>query len=127
MMIAGLAHQTTEVAAQVQQSSANASMSVLGVGNGVNSQNHYTKLEFPCFDGSHLIEWVYKVEQFFDLDHTWEGSKVKMASIHFDGKALSQYKYFLKTKDRIVNVSWLEFIEAMAARFGEQVLVDPVS
>lgn len=37
MMIAGLAHQTTEVAAQVQQSSANASMSVLGVGNGVNS------------------------------------------------------------------------------------------
>lgn len=51
MMITGIAQQTTEVATQVQHLSCNGGMGILGSGNGVNGQNHYTKLEFPHFDG----------------------------------------------------------------------------
>lgn len=42
-----------------------------------------------------------------------------MTSIHFDSRALSWYKSFMKTKDRNIIVSWGKVVEALFARFGE--------
>lgn len=51
-----------------------------------NGITHYTKVEFHSFDGHKVKEWVYKAEQFFDVDQTVEGAKVNLASTHFERK-----------------------------------------
>lgn len=46
---------------------------------------HYTKLEFPMFNGDGLNDWFHKVEKFFQTDHTLETTKIKLGSIHLEG------------------------------------------
>lgn len=54
--------------------------------------HHYSarisKVEFPCFDGKNVRDWLYKCDQFFLLDDTPDSSKVRLASIHLEGLAL---------------------------------------
>lgn len=54
--------------------------------NGMSSR--LTKVGFPIFDGSQLRDWLYRCEQFFSLDNTPPELKVRLASIHLEGKAL---------------------------------------
>ena len=58
--------------------------------------SRYTKLEFPRFNGDGLTEWLYKAEQFFEIDHTLEAAKVKLASIHLAGKSFALVQSFLE-------------------------------
>lgn len=58
-------------------------------GNPFNSYfSRFPKVEFPKFHGEDVLGWVYKGDQFFEVDGTSELSKVKIASIHLDGKVL---------------------------------------
>lgn len=77
------------------------------------NQNHYVKLEFPKFDGNDVTDWIFKVEQFFELDQTPENSKLRMAGIHFEGKAMSWFKAYERICGRIM--LWKEFVATIAA------------
>ena len=101
-------------------------MGILGSGLGVNGNNHHAKLEFPHIDGLNLNIWMYKAEQFFDLDHTQEGNKVKMVFVYFEGKAFDWYQSLMRTKERDKVISWCEFVEALFATFGERAFLDPI-
>lgn len=46
------------------------------------------RLEFPKYNADKLNEWLYKSNQYFEYDQTIEETKVKITSIHLDGKAL---------------------------------------
>lgn len=45
-------------------------------------QSRFTKLEFPKFFGKDPEGWVYKSENFFEINGIEETQKVKLASIH---------------------------------------------
>lgn len=47
--------------------------------------------------------------------------KVKLASIHFEGKALHWFKAFLSTKEKDKLILCDKFMESLTARFGKQV------
>ncbi|CAM8880125.1 unnamed protein product [Rhodiola kirilowii] len=77
-----------------------------------------SKIEFPKFDGSMLTEWIYRCEQFFLLDSTPPELKVRLASLHLDGKALQWHHNFMSTRfDQFP--SWPEYIVALSTRFGK--------
>ncbi|KAL8151213.1 hypothetical protein V2J09_021021 [Rumex salicifolius] len=84
-----------------------------------------TKLEFPKFDGTMLREWIYRCEQFFLLDSTPPELKVRLASLHLEGKALQWHHNFINSRYEVYP-SWPEYIVALSARFAELV-DDPLS
>ncbi|KAM0057105.1 hypothetical protein Hdeb2414_s0005g00154321 [Helianthus debilis subsp. tardiflorus] len=57
-------------------------------GEGFNFAARLTKIEFPRFKGDDLTSWLFKVEQFFQLDRVSDATKVRLAAIHFVEKAL---------------------------------------
>lgn len=104
---------------QPQQQVSGSSNEILGISLGSSNTSHYTKLEFPDFNGDDLIKWLYEAEQFFKIDNTMDAIKVKLATIHFEGKALYWFKAFLSTKEKEKLILWDEFMEVLIARFGE--------
>ncbi|KAL8138945.1 hypothetical protein V2J09_004946 [Rumex salicifolius] len=84
-----------------------------------------SKIEFPKFDGSLLREWIYRCEQFFMLDSTPPELKVRLASLHMEGRALQWHHNFISTRYGVFP-SWPEYIVAVSARFAELV-DDPLS
>ena len=115
LLIAGLAIRASETAMLAQQQVHNGGNGNLGSSLGFNGVSRYTKFEFPRFDGSRVNEWTYKAEQFFEIDNTMEGIKVKLASIHLDGKALNWFQTFLKTREKGRFLLWTEFVESLIA------------
>lgn len=49
------------------------------------------RLDFPKFDGSEPLDWILKVEHFFDYFHTLDDQKLDIAFFHREGKALSWF------------------------------------
>nr|GEX23289.1 hypothetical protein [Tanacetum cinerariifolium] len=54
-----------------------------GTSRGVQPQfTRMTKIEFSKFGGEDVRGWLYKCEQFFEIDHVSDPHKVQLASIH---------------------------------------------
>ncbi|XP_021740124.1 uncharacterized protein LOC110706513 [Chenopodium quinoa] len=68
-----------------------------------------TKINFPKFDGDDLKSWLYKCNQFFDLDGISDENKISLAAIHLEGIAL-----------------WTEYVAGITARFGD-IYDDPMA
>ncbi|KAL8091683.1 hypothetical protein AgCh_034082 [Apium graveolens] len=66
----------------------------------------HPKIEFPRFNGIDPKGWVLKAEQYFDFVSIEEAKKVKLAVMHFEGKASTWYRYYQTSK---VNVHWKTF------------------
>lgn len=76
--------------------------------------NPIAKLEFPKFDGLDPKGWVIKAEQYFEFVNIDEGRKVKMAGLHFEGKASTWYRYYQVSKNNFV---WKQFQGDVISRF----------
>ena len=85
------------------------------------------KVDFPRFDGSQIRDWVFKVEEFFEIDSTPADMKVRMAAIHFDGRASTWHHNMLQTlgPKRWLR-DWYVYKSLIMERF-EDVLDDPVA
>jgi len=57
-------------------------------GNHNPSLSRLAQVEFPKFCGEDVQGWIYRCEQFFEVDNIGEEMKVKIALIHLSGKAL---------------------------------------
>nr|CAD1833858.1 unnamed protein product [Ananas comosus var. bracteatus] len=86
-----------------------------------------TKLEFPRFNGEELKGWLYRCEQFFEIDGTPEDSKVKIAAIHLEGRALQWHQVFMKARLTRSRPTWEEYVMALNTRFGSELYDDPTS
>ena len=42
------------------------------------------KLDFPRFDGSEVLQWIFKAEQFFDYYNTPDPQRLTIATIHIE-------------------------------------------
>ncbi|XP_070017004.1 uncharacterized protein [Nicotiana sylvestris] len=105
-----------------------------GVGyqmNGAGNHNHvntrYSRVEFSRFGGDDLRGWVYRCEQFFDVDGTPEDMKVKLASIHMEGRALQWHQTLLKSRLGREFPNWNDYVRALHLRFGHTLYADPMS
>lgn len=99
-------------------------------GNFVNSNSNFSrfsKVEFPRFNGDNVLGWIYKCDQFFEVDSTSENIKVKMVSIHLEGKALLWHQSLMKTREFGSWPSWGDYKTAIIARFGNNSFDDPMA
>ncbi|KAK8952193.1 hypothetical protein KSP39_PZI004864 [Platanthera zijinensis] len=86
----------------------------------------FSRLDFPRFFGEEVTEWIYKCEQFFDIDGTPPDMKVKMASVHMEGKAMYWHQAFMKARLTRQWPGWEEYCQAVAGRFGTLLFDDPM-
>ncbi|KAA8541297.1 hypothetical protein F0562_025260 [Nyssa sinensis] len=77
------------------------------------------RLEFPHFTSDDPREWLSRVYQFFEFQHTPETQKITLASYHLEGEANQWWEWVrhtYQTEDLII--TWLDFEEELLARFG---------
>ncbi|GJV76968.1 retrotransposon-related protein [Tanacetum coccineum] len=88
-----------------------------GTSRGTQPQfTRMTKIEFPKFGGEDVRGWLYKCEQFFEIDQVSDSHKVQLASIHLYDTASLWHRQFVKLMGE--NASWNSFKEAILLRFG---------
>jgi len=89
-----------------------------------------TRIDFPHFGGDAIHQWIYQCETYFAIDGTPEDVRVKLAIIHFEGKALQCHTTFVQNLPG-GNLpggnlpTWTEFTKILIDRFGE-VCDDPM-
>ena len=49
---------------------------------------HKPRRDFPSFEGEDVHKWLYKCNQFFEMEEVPETEKLKLASYYLDGVAL---------------------------------------
>lgn len=92
---------------------------------GNNFFSRLTKVDFPKFGGDNLRSWLYKVEQFFLLDHTPDFTKTQLASVYLEDRAQQWYYTYVQQRSD-VEIGWDDFVAALNARF-EQLYDDPMT
>lgn len=55
------------------------------------------KLEFPKFNGTHTIEWIFKAEQFFDYYNTPDVDRLTIDAVHLTEKVVPWYQMMQRT------------------------------
>ncbi|XP_019420680.1 PREDICTED: uncharacterized protein LOC109330865 [Lupinus angustifolius] len=85
-----------------------------------------SRIEFPRFDGTNVKEWLYQCETYFMVDNTQEEFKVKLAIMHFEGKALKWHHAYVRSMWVNSLPTWGEYVKTLIERFGE-VYDDPIA
>ena len=91
--IIALNHQNSQIMAQFKSKGIRVQPTG-GVQNGlIQSRAQYfatrqLKIDFPHFNGEDINVWLYRCEQFFEVDDIPPKAKVKLAIINLKGKAL---------------------------------------
>ncbi|KAL0427507.1 UNVERIFIED_CONTAM: Transposon Ty3-G Gag-Pol polyprotein [Sesamum latifolium] len=86
-----------------------------------------SQVEFLRFNGEDLGGWIYKCEQFFDIDETPFDAKVKLTAVHMEGKALQWHQVYMKSRLTREMPHWEEYVPALNDRFGTFLFEDPMS
>lgn len=95
--------------------------------NGYPIPTKCSTIEFLHFYGDNLRGWIYRCDQFFEVDETPPHTKVKIASVHLDGKALLWHQAYMKGRITREVPMWEEYVRAMSARFGTREYEDPMT
>lgn len=83
-----------------------------------NFASRMTKVEFPRFEGGDLRSWLYKYNQFFQLDDTEDAPKVGLSAIHLEGRALLWHQNYMKKCQNVLS-KWTKYTEEITMRFDE--------
>ncbi|PKI48777.1 hypothetical protein CRG98_030819 [Punica granatum] len=70
---------------------------------------------------------LYRCEQFFEVDMTPDDVKMKLVSIHVEGRALQWHQAYVRSlgvERKMVN--WNEYVIAVVSRFGDSGYEDPM-
>nr|TKR68966.1 hypothetical protein D5086_0000309060 [Populus alba] len=78
---------------------------------------HKPRRDFPSFEGEDVHKWLYKCNQYFEIEEVPDADKLKLASYYLDDTALYWHQNFMRSNgDRVV--TWSEYVEAICGRFG---------
>ncbi|GJT50246.1 retrotransposon gag protein [Tanacetum coccineum] len=69
----------------------------------------------PTFDGTCPLDWLFQADQYFTFYNIPVDQRVALASFHFQGDALSWYKYM---HNNGLLGDWVTFTRALELRFG---------
>ncbi|KAG8378560.1 hypothetical protein BUALT_Bualt08G0149600 [Buddleja alternifolia] len=98
-----------------------------GQGHGYNMPSKCSTVEFPRFNGEDLIGWIFRCEQFFEVDETPFDSKVRLVAVHLEGKALQWHQVYMKSRLTRDVPLWKEYVRALHNRFGTLLYEDPMA
>nr|TKR85210.1 hypothetical protein D5086_0000250100 [Populus alba] len=84
-----------------------------------NYKIHRPKHLFPVFEGEDVHRWLYKYNQYFDIEDIDESDELKLASYYVDIIALYWHQNFMINLNNH-RVSWGKYVEALCYRFGGQ-------
>lgn len=84
-----------------------------------------TRVEFPRFDGSDFRGWSYRCRQFFVVDATPPEQRIRLISIHLEGKALKWHLNMMKSR-RDEDLSWDMYLTHMEGRFSDAKHINPM-
>ncbi|GJW42435.1 ty3-gypsy retrotransposon protein [Tanacetum coccineum] len=73
------------------------------------------KILLPTFDGTSPLDWLFQADQYFTFYNIPLEQRVALASFHFQGDALSWYKYMHNNQ---LLGDWETFTRALELRFG---------
>lgn len=85
------------------------------------------KFDFPKFHGEDVKTLIHSCEQFFALDNTLEEYRVKIATMHLEGKMAQWYMDFLKNRLSFQEPRWVEFVNALVNIFDSLLFDDPAA
>ena len=85
------------------------------------------RIEFPKFNGDDLDGWVFKCDQFFEIDYTPKKAKVKIAFIHLESRALQWHQIYVNNRVQGRPIAWNEYVQALTTKFGVVVYKDSMS
>jgi len=97
---------------------------------GNNGGNHYSRLahiDFPKFKGDDVQGWLYKCEQFFEIDAIVGSRRVKVAFIHLMGRALIWHQAYVREFGPGNWPGWDEYKAAIVGGFGTGPFDDPLA
>nr|KYP45442.1 hypothetical protein KK1_033012 [Cajanus cajan] len=99
-----------------------------GVGNHLSSSGNHrvpyacgtrlARIDFPKFNGENVNQWIYQCEMYFAIDLTPEEFKVRLAVVHFEGKAMQWHHAFAKSQKNDNWPNWTEYVKLLRIRFG---------
>jgi len=92
-----------------------------------NFNQSLSRVEFSKFWEEDVQGWIYKCEQFFEVDNIEEGMKVRVASIHLSEKALQWHQSFMRSRGGELWPQWEEYKTAILSRFGSKPFDDPLA
>jgi len=82
-------------------------------------------LGFPHFDGTTpVLEWIFKVEKFFNYHRTPETERVDIASIHFEKEMISWFQMLHRMS---VVQTWSKLTRALESHFGPSPFDSPMA
>ncbi|PNY15662.1 retrotransposon-related protein [Trifolium pratense] len=80
------------------------------------------KVKLPVFEGEDPVAWITRAEIYFDVQHTTEEMKVKLARLSMEGSTIHWFNLLLETED---DLSWIKLKKALIARYGGRRLENP--
>lgn len=57
---------------------------------------HHMNLEVSCFNGSKLMDWIFKITQFFDYHAMSEHERLTIALFYMEGPVLAWFKWMAR-------------------------------
>jgi hypothetical protein len=73
------------------------------------------RLEFPRFDGSDALAWIFKANQFFDYYHTPDPERLTIAAVHLDHSVVPWFQMIQRASPFR---SWQGFTRAIESEYG---------
>lgn len=80
------------------------------------------KLDIPRFDGKDPLNWIFKINQFFEYHHTAEDQRMRLASFYMEGEALTWFQWMHANGQLL---SWQRFLYDLELRFAPSQYEDP--
>jgi hypothetical protein len=73
------------------------------------------KLDFPRFDGSEVLNWIFKAEQFFEFYDTPDNHRLTIAAVHMEKDVVPWFQMISRNQPF---QSWVMFTRALEMEFG---------
>lgn len=73
------------------------------------------KLDFPRFDGSDVMNWIFRAEQFFDYYSTPDAQRLIIAAVHMENDVVPWFQMISRNHPF---QSWAMFTRALEMEFG---------
>jgi hypothetical protein len=80
------------------------------------------KLDIPRFNGTDVVGWIFKINQFFDYHHTPEDQRLRIASFYMEAEALGWFQW-MHANGQLLN--WALFLQSLESRFAPSLYEDP--
>lgn len=83
-------------------------------GTSKKEEKQFMRLEMPTFNGEDPLEWTFKAERYFSMNHYEEAERMEAVAVCMEGKALNWFQW---VESQGLIHSWTEFKTALVARF----------